>query len=332
MELYTTVEMPSGLPQLSYDKRLLMMGSCFATGMGRRLKEAKFDCLVNPYGVLYNPLSISTALHRMLDGIPYAAEDLYLHDGCWHSAMHHGDYSGTDREEVLHHINIALRQGHERLHCLDVLIVTLGTARVYEDADTGRVVGNCHKLPERCFRRRLLEVDEVVRDYVGLIKRLQDVRPSVQMLFTVSPIRHIRDGLHANQLSKSVLLLAVDRLCQLFPGTVFYFPSYELMQDELRDYRFYAPDMVHPSEVATDYIWQRFCSACIPQDVQQVMQACLAIGRDLQHRPLHPDSEAYRSFLGQTMLKIERLNQKYPYLDFQKEKEQCLTKLKPSPR
>lgn len=208
-------------------------------------------------------------------------------------------------------------------------MLTFGTAYVYEQKETGKVVSNCHKLPENKFNRRLLSVEEIVEDYTALITEMAARNPDLKWLFTVSPIRHIRDGMHANQLSKSTLLLAIDRLQQLFPERVFYFPSYEIILDELRDYRFYADDMLHPSPLAIRYLWERFSETFFSPETKQVIVAVQDIRRDLAHKPFHPESEAYQRFLGQIVLKIERLIGKYPYLDFQKETELCHMRLNP---
>lgn len=327
MELYTSVELPKHMPLLSHRQRLMLLGSCFATHMGEKLLAGKFRCEVNPYGVLYNPLSISAALRELVAGKVYSAGDLFEYGGCWHSPMHHSDFSAEEPEEALQRINSRLQKAGEAMQQLDVLLLTWGTAWVYEDRTTGRIVGNCHKLPERCFVRRRLSVDEVVRDYVSLLSGLFARRPQLKVLLTVSPIRHVRDGLHANQLSKAVLLLAAEQLCAAFPAQVFYFPAYEIVLDELRDYRFYADDLVHPSDKAVEYVWERFVQACIAQESLQIMEECEKIGRMLAHRPFRAESEEYKRFLGQIVLKIERLNGKYPYLDFQNERETCHIRL-----
>ena len=182
--------------------------------------------------------------------------------------------------------------------------------------------------PRTEFTRRRLTVDEIVSDYVSLLSGLLARNSGLKVIFTVSPIRHVREGMHANQLSKSVLLLAVDRLQTAFPENVFYFPAYELVLDELRDYRFYAEDMVHPSEMAAQYVWERFSSVCFPAETLRIIEESENIRRALAHKPFHPDSEEYKRFLGQIVLKIDQLNGKYPYLDFQKEREICRIRLK----
>ena len=329
MNLFTSVEMPAKLPQWSHRDGLMLLGSCFTTHIGKRLEACKFRCDTNPYGVLYNPLSIATALKEIAGEKSYEKKDLYFAGGLWHSAMHHGDFSSSSADETSLRINSRLQRASAEMHELTGLLLTWGTAWVYEEKDTGRVVGNCHKLPERTFVRRMLSVDEIVCEYDALLNRLWEQSPSLNILFTVSPIRHIRDGLHANQLSRATLLLAVDTLQQRYPQRIAYFPAYELLIDELRDYRFYAEDMVHPSPLAVRYLWQRFSDACFSPETLRILEAVDDIRRDLEHRPFHPHSEAYHRFLGQIVLKIERLIGKYPYLDLQKELELCHIRLNP---
>lgn len=262
MKLFTSVELPSGLPRFDQARRLLLFGSCFATEMGQCLARAKFRCSLNPYGVLYNPLSIAKALEEIMDAKEYTAADLFQHNGLWHSPMHHSDFSGYSVDEV--QAGIAQRQQEARKALAEpgVLILTWGTAYVYQQAQTGVVVGNCHKLPERMFERRRLEVDEVTDVYISLFDEFFSHHPDWQVVLTVSPIRHLRDGLHPNQLSKATLLLAADRLADRYPGSVHYFPAYELLMDELRDYRFYADDLCHPSSLAVEHVWQCFKDCC----------------------------------------------------------------------
>jgi hypothetical protein len=326
MNFTTPVEIPAGLPRLSQSDELLLMGSCFAESMGDKLRRAKFRCDVNPYGVLYNPLSIARALREIADGKVYTEADLFRYNDSWHSRMHHGSFSAETPASALQRINERIADAHCRLSRLDTLLLTFGTAWVYEQE--GAIVGNCHKQPERCFVRRRLDIDEIVEEYRALIARLTALRPALKLILTVSPIRHARDGMHANALSKSVLLLAVERLQSLFPERVFYFPAYELLTDELRDYRFYADDMLHPSATAEEYVWQKFADACFTPEATAIAAAAETIEKALAHRPFRPQSDEYKRFLEQIMLKIDGLNRKYPYLDFQNEREVCLTPLK----
>lgn len=338
MQLFTPTEMPARLPQIGYGDSLMLMGSCFADEMGVRLDNAKFRCDTNPFGTLYNPFSISKALRQILQGREYTADDVVQFGGLWHSMMHHGRFSTADRDETLHLINIRLQRAHEELQGLSVLVLTLGSAWVYSlktdikdvelpRATAGAVVGNCHKMPETWFNRRRLSVEEIVADSTSLFSQLFGQLSQLKVLLTVSPIRHVRDGLHGNQLSKATLLLAVDELVRLYPERVFYFPAYELLNDELRDYRFYADDLVHPSGMATEYVWQKFCDHCLSKEAQSTMLSVNKVEKMLAHRPLHPEGDEYRQFLCQIMLNIQTLCQKNPYFDLAKELEECRTRL-----
>lgn len=329
VDFRTKVELPVSELDIRYSDNIMLLGSCFSENMGNLLVESKFTCDVNPFGVLYNPLSIASALGDMLAGRTYGPDDWELFEtDCWHSYMHHSRFSAPTRDECLHLINERLHRASDNLRSLDYLLLTFGTAWVYRLASNGCVVANCHKQPDRLFRRELLGVDDIVREYARLVDELLALRPSLQIVFTVSPIRHMKDGLHGNQISKSVLLLAVDRLCSLYP-CCHYFPSYEILIDELRDYRFYADDMFHPSSLSISYIWQCFCQSYFSAQTMQVMAECQEIAKAISHRPFRPDSLQYKRFLTQIVLKISRLTEKCPTLDFKNELEICHTRLKP---
>lgn len=328
MDFRTRVELPSGIPSVSYADKMMMLGSCFAENMGALFSEKKFCVDINPFGILYNPSSISEALWKLLNGEPYCQDDLFFYQESWHSFMHHGSFSAHTAEEALEKMNKRFGEAHDVLPRLDWLMLTFGTSYVYVSKESGKVVSNCHKLPESHFKRRRLSVEEIVEVYTPLIQALRTLNPKLKILLTVSPIRHLRDGLHANQLSKSVLLLAIERLQQAFPECVFYFPSYEILIDELRDYRFYADDMSHPSSLSISYLWECFSQTFFSEATMQTMAEVEAIRRDLSHKPFRPESEAYKNFLGQIVLKIKRLKEKYPYLDFQNELELCRIRLK----
>lgn len=258
MELITKVEYGKAPFKISHLSKSLLLGSCFAENIGCLMRENKFDCDVNPFGILYNPLSVSKALDDIIACKHYGPDDLFFHQECYHSYMHHGSFSATNQEIVLDTINTRLSKASQRLAQTEVLIITFGTAWVYYLQSTREVVSNCHKMPAKKFVREKLTVNDIVEIYSSLIAKLQQCSPNLRLLFTVSPIRHVKDGLHENQLSKATLLLAVDELTRRFPEQISYFPAYEIVMDELRDYRFYADDMVHPSALAIQYIWERF--------------------------------------------------------------------------
>lgn len=364
MELITKVELPSKCCEIKHSERIMLIGSCFADNIGNKLEENKFHCDRNPFGVLYNPMSIHTALSQLVDNKVYTLDDLMCYNNIWFSLMHHSSFSSYDIDECLNNINTRMMKSSCELKTADWLILTFGTARVYTWNNTstrnntsevsgnaacgtlrdisdktitgkslsdsrfyGKVVGNCHKLPEKYFSRHLLDVEEIVSAYKSLIDGLRQLNPKLRILFTVSPIRHAKDGMHGNQLSKSVLLLAVDRICSVC-DSCYYFPSYEIMMDELRDYRFYADDMLHPSSLAVEYIWNAFISSFFGKETLNIMKQWEEVRRGLSHKPFNPKSEAYGRFISQILLKIEELKEKFTYLDVENEIKLCQTLLK----
>lgn len=310
MKLYTTVHVTPSEKKIGYGDKILLLGSCFADNIGAKFEEHYFQTTINPFGTLYNPASIAKAVLDM--GYGPSGMGLVEHNGLWHSMMHHGSYSGVDKEEVIARCEESRIQMQETLQQASVVIVTFGTAWVYEYE--GEVVANCHKLPANRFVRRRLTVDEIVNMWQPILAAM----PDKHWIFTVSPIRHIKDGLHENQVSKAILLQAVDRLTSIqsnsLMGSKSYFPSYEIMLDELRDYRFYAEDMVHPSAVAVDYIWQRFVETYMTTDTQQEMRILHQLWRDCHHRFLHPDSPEAEQFAEHIKTRLQALQPRYPWL------------------
>lgn len=327
MNFRTQVGLPDQGIKINHSDRIVLWGSCFAENIGKLLIGSKFRCLMNPFGILYNPLSIAEALKQALEKKEYQKADVFYATGLWHSWMHHGDFSSPSVEDCLMRINGNLRTLSETLPEADWLVVTWGTAFGYFLKATGEIVGNCHKQPDRLFLRRILKVDEIVEVWKRLLMELKTMNPNLKVLFTVSPIRHIKDGMHGNQLSKSTLLLAIDELCDQCPDC-FYFPAYEIVMDELRDYRFYADDMVHLSDMAVKYIWECFSQCCFSVETMEVIREWEDVKKRLEHKPFNPDSEAYQTFLSQIVLKIARIKEKFPYLEVQKELELCESRLK----
>ena len=312
---------------ITYKDRLMFIGSCFADNIGGKMTDCRFNALVNPFGVLYNPLSVSSCCRLLLKPLLFEESDLFLYDGMYHSFMHHGKFSGTTAENSLNKINesFAFAAGHFRE--ADYLIITFGTAYVFRYKENGRVVANCHKLPAAQFERELLSVDEIVNEWSALLEDIWADKPSLKIIFTVSPIRHMKDGAHFNQISKSMLLLAQQSLADKYPERISYFPAYELMMDELRDYRFYASDMIHPSEIAIDYLWERFCDTYMDSATKDVMKEVENILRALKHRPFNPSTDAHNQFLIQTMQKIKLFQDKYPYICLSETEAEILNKI-----
>ncbi len=312
MKLITEISIPSPLISVTYDRPLLTMGSCFAENMGERLRQYGFDSDVNPFGILYNPLSIASSLERLISGKLFTEAELFQYNGLWYSYAHHGSFSAVTVGETLEKINARFVTAAERLPDYGVLLVTFGTAWIYRKRDDDRVVANCHKVPEKHFIRSRLSVEDITSLWIPLLQKLKALNPNLRFLFTVSPVRHWKDGAHENQLSKATLLLAIEQLKDCCD--VAYFPAYELMMDELRDYRFYAADMLHPSELAIDYIWERFVASCFDKSTRETMREVEQINRAMSHRPLNPDSEEYSRFRKQTLLRKADLLQRFPHL------------------
>lgn len=327
MELYTYIHIPRAPFRFSCTERMLLLGSCFAENIGTRLAGNKFNVDINPFGTLYNPASIAAALRRLLHPERFTADDLLQHEGVYHSFSHHSRFSSTSETECLRNINDRLEASTNEFRKTTYLVVTLGTAYVYRLKSSGEVVANCHKLPEKMFDRSMLTVGEIIAEWKELLLSLWKQNPDLKILFTVSPIRHWKDGAHGNQLSKATLLLAVDELQAAYPERIAYFPAYEIMMDELRDYRFYATDMLHPSELAIDYIWQRFTENFLSDETKGILKEWAEIQKAINHRPFQPESDAYKRFISQTLLKMERINEKFPSFDLTKEMEIIKSKL-----
>lgn len=300
-----------------YDRgdRFTLWGSCFSTRLRDYLTGALYDVTDSPYGIMYNPLSMAQGMERLLSDDAPREDELVLRDGRWHSMMHHGDFSHGSKEVALQQMRKAFGRSRVALAGTDLLILTLGTAWVYERQ--GEVVNNCHKLPAGDFTRRRLSVDEIVSDWNRLIPTLTEQAPGIRILLTVSPIPHYRDGAHESRLSKAILLLAAERLTELFPDRVSYFPSYEIMQDELRDYRFYDRDMAHPSDQAAEYIIERFCECYLREESGPTLQRWARVRNQLSHRPLTDSPDSLREHYSSLLTALLEIRTELPrdYLD-----------------
>jgi lysophospholipase L1-like esterase len=315
MQFRTELIVPQAAEAITHKSRLLLVGSCFADEVGQRLTDYKFQALVNPFGTIFNPLSLFELLQKSLSGeplqtMPVERDGLFFHYGL-HSR--HFAESTEAMQELTHRL---LQQTADFLTAAvnedKWLIITLGTAWIYELADSGIPVANCHKMPAQLFRKRLLQVEEIVAAF----QKLHAVLPADRrIILTVSPVRHIKDSLPLNAVSKSVLRLAVHQLCEQY-AQVSYFPAYELLLDDLRDYRFYAEDMLHPSAQAVDYIFDKFAAAYFREPTLQLMQQWRKIRQGLAHRPLQANSDAYRHFLEQLSQQLAKIA---PYLEVSRE-------------
>lgn len=319
MEFFTPIDIPKAKFNLSHEDTILLLGSCFAENMGQLLETNKFDPDINPFGTLYNPLSICESLKLLLQAKPFTPDQLFEYKGLYHSFSHHSRFSGISQEECLTGINVRLEKSAKLLVSAKRLIVTWGSAYVYQLKENGVIVSNCHKLPEKLFIRKRLTAEEIAAEWKDTLSAIWEQNPELKVILTVSPIRHWKDGAHANQLSKSILLLAAEKLEQMFPEQIGYFPSYEIMLDELRDYRFYAEDMIHPSASAINYIWEKFADHFFSKETHLILQTWEELRKAINHKPFQPQSKSYQNFLLQTLLKMERLNEKFPFFDIKKE-------------
>ena len=311
MKLYTSVDIAPSEKKIGYDDKILLLGSCFADNIGAKFGEHYFQTTVNPFGTLYNPASIA----RVLSGVVNRemALDIVQHNGLWHSMMHHGSFSHPDKDMLIARCEESQTLLRTALQNASTIIVTFGTSWVYKM--DGMIVANCHKMPAERFNRYCISAGDIIDSWLPLLDRI----PNKHWIFTVSPIRHIKDGIHANHLSKANLLHAIDvliaRARDLNPTSTYsYFPAYEIMLDELRDYRFYAEDMVHPSQVAVDYIWQRFVDTYMTADTKNEMRTLHQLWLDRHHTLLHPTSEEAMRFRQYIEKRTMALKEIYPWI------------------
>ena len=295
------------------------MGSCFAEHMGEALSIRKFRVVQNPFGILFNPASIARALDRMLTGEVYGASDLRANDGLWYSFDHHGRFAHPDQQTALQQINRALATGRRMLLEGEWLLLTLGTAHIWRQKENLDMVANCHRFPNSLFQRERLPVDAMADALAGAIDRCRGANSGLKVILTVSPVRYTRDGLVDSQRSKAALILAAEELEQRFPF-VHYFPAYELVTDELRDYAFFDRAGTHPNADAVAFVWEKLTDAWLEPETRAAMQRVAAIQRAAAHRPHHPASESHQAFLRKQLQEVVELERELPFLDFTEEK------------
>lgn len=319
MDFRTEISVPKAEFGIDYADRLFFVGSCFSSNMSARLGRLKFPLVVNPTGVLYNPASVCQLLQWLLVGHRLEADGTFEQGGVWNSFLLHSCFASFSQAELLEKANTALAAAASALRKTTRLFLTFGTAWVYHLVETGAVVANCHKVPANHFLRQRLSPEDVVEVCLPVFQQLVEDVPGIKIVLTVSPIRHWKDGAHGNQLSKAALLLAIDQLCQLLPGNVSYFPAYELVQDDLRDYRFFADDMLHPSAQAVDYIFEKFTDAYFSPDTLASIKEVEQLVQAARHRPFNAGSFGHKLFRERTLAKLEELKRKMPQLDFGEE-------------
>ncbi len=313
----TEVELPQFNKKIGYRDQSLLIGSCFAENIGLYLQQRCFPVLVNPCGILYNPLSIANTIELLITQKTFTKQELFFSNGLYHSFSHHSRFSGTDPDIILGQINRQAADASDRLINASYLFITFGTSWVFEHKQSGQVVSNCHKLPSETFAHKRLTINQITASWIPLIENLRAINPALNIVFTVSPIRHLKDGAHENQLSKSILLMAIEEMISHYKNdAVCYFPSYELMMDELRDYRFYAADMTHPSDMAVDFIREKFISTFLDNESQQIISEVNKLLPAINHRPFNPLEEGYISFIEKQARKLDLLQNKYPFVNF----------------
>lgn len=322
----TTIELEPAAFKIQYQDYLLSIGSCFAQNIAQKLQNIFYNVSINPFGTLYNPISIRNSLGLLLNKYEFQEEDLFFHNGLWNSFQHHSSFSSTTIEETLERINIELIKARTRLKRSNTLLITLGTAWVYELRKTQKVVSNCHKFPANRFKRRRLTVDEIVSSLGPLLEYLKENTPDLNIILTVSPIRHLKDGFTENQISKSTLLLAVQEMVQK-ARFIHYFPAYEIMMDDLRDYRYYTDDLIHPSSLAIEYIWETFAQSYLAPEEASLRKNIYKLHKAIQHKSFNPSSSSHQKFVQQQLKNIQKIKTKVPSLDLKQAESHFLNQL-----
>lgn len=320
MKFHLNIDIPPFEQKINYSNKFLFAGSCFAENIGETMKMYRFEVKINPNGVLYNPASIAVALRRYIDNNTMQENELFYANECWNSWEHHSRFSNTDKQTCLRSINNGISSAHDFIKQSDWLFITFGTAFQYKQKSTGELVGNCHKVPQKEFTKQMLSISEIVADYKLLLQQLKGLNSNLKIIFTVSPVRHIRDGIVENNWSKARLIEAVHEIIQQHDNS-FYFPAYELVLDDLRDYRFYKTDLVHPNEQAISYVFEKLMNTIFDDETKHLFEKIKDIITAKQHRPFNSNTEAYQKFKAVYMERCGLLQKQYPFLNFEEEAE-----------
>lgn len=319
MNFTTKVPIAKYQNSIDYNSKIISLGSCFAENMGEKFNYFKFRNSVNPFGIIFNPISIENLINRAVNKIEFTENDIFFHNDLWHCYEVHSLLSDTSSELILQKLNRVLHLFRTQIIEASHFIITYGTSWVYRlrqaQPNSIGIVANCHKVPQNQFDKEILSVETIEKSIQNTIHLIQKINPNCNFIFTISPVRHIKDGFVENQRSKAHLITAIQNL-QLSSLNSIYFPSYEIMMDELRDYRFYADDMLHPSQSAIDYIWIKFFENYVSETQFGLMNQVCEIQRALKHRPFNPNSESHQRFLANLEAKINQLQQQLPFLHF----------------
>ena len=319
MQFRTQIPLSKSNNPIDYNSKVLSFGSCFAENMADKFDYFKFQNETNPFGIIFNPVSIEKVIERTVNEKEFTEKDVFFHNERWHSFEVHSDLSNSDRQELLETLNKAISETNKQLKEATHIIITYGTSWIYRNLESDEIVANCHKVPQKQFSKELLSTDTIQKSIQNTIDLIQTINLNVNFIFTISPVRHIKDGFAENQLSKSHLFTTLHQVLKNHNSqfTIHnYFPSYEIMMDELRDYRFYTEDMLHPNQVAIDYIWHKFSENYMTEESISLMQEVDEIQKSLRHRSFNPESEQHQKFLAKLQQKINALGEKWPNIKF----------------
>ncbi len=316
MNFTTKVPIAKSNNPINYDSKIVSLGSCFAENMGEKFSYFKFQNTTNPFGIIFNPVSIENLILRVVNNQKFTEEDIFFHNDLWHCFEVHSELSNPDKEKFLQNLNQILEETNNQITTSTHIIITYGTSCVYRNKVSNKIVANCHKAPQNQFDKEILSVTTIEKSIQNTIDLIRKINPNCHFIFTISPVRHIKDGFVENQRSKAHLISALHNAVTLSLSKCNYFPSYEIMMDEMRDYRFYAEDMIHPSQTAIDYIWVRFFENYISEENHATMEEVGSIQKALAHRPFNPDTDSHQKFLSNLNDKIIRLQKQFPHFQF----------------
>ena len=318
MQFRTSIPIFKTNKPIDYKSKIVSLGSCFAVNMAEKLDYFKFQNTCNPFGILFHPLAIEKFINFAVSEKEFTEKDVFFHNELWHCFDAHSDLSNPDKEELLVTLNAIVQSSKIAIEQASHVIITYGTAWIYKNLESNEVVANCHKVPQKQFGKSILSVEAIQKSIKNTINLIEKVNPNCSIIFTISPVRHIKDGFVENQWSKANLVTSVHQVLKTedFKRNTAYFPSYEIMMDELRDYRFYGEDMLHPNQVAIDYIWHRFKETTISEDSFNTMDEVESIQKGLLHRAFNPQSESHLKFLTKLNEKITKLETQYPFMKF----------------
>ncbi|MCB0462515.1 MAG: GSCFA domain-containing protein [Flavobacteriaceae bacterium] len=319
MKLQTKIPLENKSNNLiDYNSNILLLGSCFVENIGNKLDYFKFQNLQNPFGILFQPLAIEKLITYAINEKEFTEKEIFFHNEQWHCYDAHSKLSHASKEELLHGLNKQIDLTAKQLNSSSHIIITLGTAWVYRHIETDAIVANCHKVPQKKFLKELITVDEISESLQSIVELIRSVNKKASILFTVSPVRHLKDGFIENTQSKAHLIAAIHSIMSPRAQSrgLHYFPSYEIIMDELRDYRFYAEDMIHPNQTAINYVWEKFQGVWISKGATEIMDAVDYIQKGLQHKPFNSNSEAHQHFIQNLELKIKEIQSAHPKISF----------------